>query len=204
MSRAEHWDTVYGAKAEDAVSWYQRDATSSLTMLDACHVPPQASVVDVGGGASVLVDALLARGHQDVTVLDVSEAGLARARARLGDVGHAVHWVVDDVTRWAPERTFDVWHDRAVFHFLTDREDRAHYVERMRAALAPGALVVVATFATDGPEQCSGLSVQRYDAASLHEALGSDLMVVHERRQVHHTPSGAEQPFTWLALRTQR
>jgi 2-polyprenyl-3-methyl-5-hydroxy-6-metoxy-1,4-benzoquinol methylase len=201
VSGAEHWDAVYGAKAEDAVSWYQRDAAHSVGMLDACGVTPQASVLDVGGGASVLVDSLLARGHSDVTVLDVSEQGLARARARLGDESLAVHWVVADVTRWSPERTFDVWHDRAVFHFLTDPEDRNHYAARMREALPPGGLAVVATFAADGPDQCSGLPVQRYDAAALRVALGADLDVVAEQRLVHRTPWGAEQPFTWLALR---
>ncbi len=201
MSGAEHWDSVYGTRAEDAVSWFQRDAAHSVNMLDACGVTVEASVLDVGGGASVLVDSLLARGHSDVTVLDVSGQGLARAQARLGDESRGVHWVVADVTRWVPERTFDVWHDRAVFHFLTDPADRNHYAARMRDALPPGGLAVVATFAADGPAQCSGLPVQRYDAAALHDALGADLDVVAERRLVHLTPWAAEQPFTWLALR---
>jgi len=112
-----------------------------------------------------------------------------------------VHWLVDDVTGWTPGRTFDVWHDRAVFHFLTNGEDRRRYIERMRAALAMGGLVVMATFATDGPDTCSGLPVQRYDAESLHETLGEDLTVVLTNRHLHRTPWGTEQPFTWLALR---
>jgi 2-polyprenyl-3-methyl-5-hydroxy-6-metoxy-1,4-benzoquinol methylase len=199
--RAQHWDAVYGSKAEDAVSWFQESADTSLELLDELELPAGARLVDVGGGASRLVDSLLDRGGFELTVLDVAAEGLAHARARLGGREESVTWVVADVTRWRPAGTYDVWHDRAVFHFLGAEEDRRHYVRTLNAAVRPGGHVVVATFAEDGPEQCSGLPVVRYDAASLADALGPGVAPVASRRQVHRTPWGGEQPFTWLALR---
>jgi SAM-dependent methyltransferase len=200
-STSQHWDEVYGTKAEDAVSWFQEEPATSLRMLDEAGVPPTASVVDVGGGASRLVDALLARGHDDVTVLDISEHGVATARRRLGDDARRVGWVVADVTRWEPSRAFDVWHDRAVLHFLTEPADAARYCAVAAQVVGAGGLVVVATFAPDGPETCSGLPVQRYDAAGLAALFGAAWEPEIAHRQVHVTPWGAEQPFTWLALR---
>jgi SAM-dependent methyltransferase len=199
--RAQHWDGVYGSKAEDAVSWFQETAETSLELLDRLALPAGTRLVDVGGGASRLVDELLVRGGCEVTVLDVAAAGLARAQSRLGPAAAEVTWVVADVTDWQPEQTYDVWHDRAVFHFLVDEDDRRHYVRTLRSALRVGGHVVVATFAVDGPEQCSGLPVVRYDAASLARALGPGWDQVASRRQVHRTPWGGEQPFTWLLLR---
>jgi 2-polyprenyl-3-methyl-5-hydroxy-6-metoxy-1,4-benzoquinol methylase len=203
-SGAPHWDAVYGTKAEDAVSWFQQEPTTSLRLLDEQAVPPTASVVDVGGGASRLVEALLTRGFDDVTVLDISQRGLAQARRRLGAAADTVTWVVADVTHWQPSRTYDVWHDRAVLHFLTDPADVARYRAVVEQTVAAQGLVIVATFAPDGPETCSGLPVQRYDAESLGAVLGEGWTMVAQNRQVHRTPWGAEQPFTWLALRRRR
>lgn len=199
--RAAHWDTVYGSKAEDAVSWFQESPKTSLELLAALPLAPSCSLVDVGGGASRLVDALLVRGGFDVTVLDVAAEGLAHAQRRLGRQADAVHWVTADVTRWQPRVRYDVWHDRAVFHFLVDTEDREHYRAVLADAVVEGGHVVLATFAADGPEQCSGLPVQRYDADALQAELGAGWERVAARRQVHRTPWGSDQPFTWLVLR---
>lgn len=199
-SRAAHWDDVYGTKAEDAVSWFQESPATSVELLDALPLEPVCSLVDVGGGASRLVDALLDRGGVEVTVLDVASEGLAHAQRRLGDRADAVHWVTADVTRWRPPTRYDVWHDRAVFHFLVDADDRAHYRSVLESAVAPGGYAVLATFAVDGPEQCSGLPVQRYDADTLEAELGAGWSRVASRRQVHRTPWESEQPFTWLVL----
>jgi len=199
--RAQHWDAVYGSKAEDAVSWFQQSADTSLELLDELPLPSVTRLVDVGGGASRLVDALLDRGGFELTVLDVAAEGLSHAQKRLGEGASVVDWVVADVTRWRPRKQYDVWHDRAVFHFLVAEEDRRHYVSALHAAVRSGGYVVVATFAADGPEQCSGLPVVRYDPSSLAEALGSGLEQVASRRQVHRTPWGGDQPFTWLLLR---
>jgi trans-aconitate methyltransferase len=196
-----HWDTVYGTKAEEAVSWYQETPATSLELLEALPLPSPAALVDVGGGASRLVDALLRRGGFDVTVLDVSEQGLAHARRRLGRRAADVVWTTVDVTRWQPPTQYDVWHDRAVFHFLVDADDRARYRAVLARAVRPAGHVVVATFAPDGPEQCSGLPVVRYGADELHAQLGADWLRVAEHRQVHRTPWGTEQPFSWLVLR---
>lgn len=197
----EHWDGVYTRLDETQVSWFLDTPTSSLELLDAAGVGPQHSVVDVGAGAARLVDALLQRGFTDLTALDVSDAGLARARRRLGPAAAQVRWEVADLLDWTPGRSFEVWHDRAVFHFLVDPDDRARYREVLTSALAPGALVVVGTFAQDGPQRCSDLPVARYDADGLAEALGDGLEVLDTRREEHRTPWDAVQTFTWLTLR---
>lgn len=199
--RARHWDDVYTRQDDTRVSWYEPDPTCSVEMLDVGGALPDQAVIDVGAGASRLVDVLLARGFTDLTVLDVSDAGPARTRARLGAAADRVRWVVTDLLDWAPVRRFGVWHDRAVFHFLTEPADRARYRELLGRALAPGALVVLATFADDGPQQCSGLPTARYDAASLAAEIGAGFAVLASARVVHRTPWAAEQPFTWLALR---
>jgi SAM-dependent methyltransferase len=197
-----HWDERYRSIGAEAVSWYQDRPTTSLDLIDALGATSDASVVDIGGGASVLVDHLLAEGHRDVTVLDVSSAGLDVARDRLGDPPE-VTWVQADLLAWDPPRRWDLWHDRAVLHFLTDGDDRTAYVELMRRSLAPGGAFVIGTFATDGPTHCSGLPVHRYDSDALVELLGGldAVDIVASRREVHHTPGDAEQPFTWIAGR---
>ncbi|WP_300011281.1 class I SAM-dependent methyltransferase [Pseudonocardia sp.] len=196
---AQHWAEVYTRRGDTQVSWFTADPACSLELIGAAD--PRLPAVDIGAGASRLVDALLDRGFTDLTALDVSDDGLAHSRARLGAAADRVHWVVTDVLDWAPDRRFGLWHDRAVFHFLTDPADRQRYRDLLRVALAPGALVVVGTFAADGPEYCSGLPTARYSPDELAAALG-DLEVVERRREEHRTPAGGVQPFTWLALRS--
>ncbi|MDZ7677336.1 MAG: class I SAM-dependent methyltransferase [Acidimicrobiales bacterium] len=198
--RQSHWDHRYVEVGAEDVSWYEPEPTTSLELLDQVGVTDADSVIDVGGGASRLVDALAARGHTDLTVLDVSQAALDLARQRLGDDA-PVTWVHADLLTWTPERTWAVWHDRAVFHFLTDPADRATYRNLLQRSITPGGLVVVGTFAADGPEWCSGLPVERYDPDHLASELGDQLRLVAATRTEHHTPSGATQPFTWVALR---
>ncbi|MCY7342236.1 MAG: class I SAM-dependent methyltransferase [Pseudonocardia sp.] len=199
--RAEHWAEVYTRSGDTQVSWFSTEPVCSLELLDAGGADPGLPAIDVGAGASRLVDALLARGFVDVTALDVSDDGLAHTRERLGEMAGQVRWVVADVLDWVPDRRFGLWHDRAVFHFLTDPADRRRYRELLKSALAPGALVVVGTFAADGPEFCSGLPTARYSPDGLADELGAGLRVVARRREEHRTPSGVVQPFTWLALR---
>lgn len=200
VERAEHWAQVYSRCGVTQVSWFAAEAVHSLALLDAGDVDPGMPAVDVGAGASRLVDALLARGFSDVTALDVSDDGLAQARERLGAAAGQVRWVVTDLLDWVPDRRFGFWHDRAVFHFLTGPADRRRYRELLAATLAPGALVVIGTFAADGPRSCSGLPTVRYSPEELAAELGDGLRVVAARREEHRTPSGAVQPFTWLAL----
>ncbi len=197
---AEHWDAAY-ALGETTRSWYQQRAQQSLAMLEQCNVVPSDGLVDVGGGASVLVDDLLGLGFGDITVLDISTSALQVARARLGDAAASVTWLVEDLLGWRPGRTFDVWHDRAVLHFLTEPVDRERYSEVLDAATAPGSLAVLATFAPDGPATCSGLSVRRYDVDGLQTLLGPEWSLVTSAREEHTTPAGGAQPFTWAAFR---
>jgi len=200
-ARTSHWDARYAEHGEDRVSWYEAAPEVSLEMLDALHVTPQQSVLDVGGGASRLAGALLARGFADVTVLDVSEQALGLARRRLGPQAAAVAWIHTDLLTWEPPKVYDLWHDRAVFHFLVNPADQQRYRQCLRAALNPGGHAIIGASAADGPTYCSNLPVARYDDEQLIDALGRDgLVVVETRRRLHQTPSGATQPFTWLAL----
>lgn len=199
--RQEHWDSTYAERGEDQVSWYETDPTFSLEMLDALRVTAGHSVLDVGGGASRLVDRLLTRGFVDLAVLDISPQALELAQRRLGHLAAAVKWWPVELLSWQPPRRFDVWHDRAVFHFLVDPDEQERYRWCLQAAVRPGGHVVVGTFAHDGPDHCSGLPVARYSPEQLVEALGADqLRVVKTRREVHRTPGGAAQPFTWVGL----
>jgi trans-aconitate methyltransferase len=197
---ANHWDAAY-AQGSTIRSWFQADAYPSLRMLELAVVDSTHSFIDIGGGSSTLADALLDRGHSDVTVLDVSVKGLRVAQERLGERAQRVHWLVEDVLSWTPRRTWKAWHDRAVLHFFTRDEDRRRYVAALNAATPPGAISVIATFAPDGPTQCSGLTVARYDATQLSELLGPAWTLVAETREEHTTPTGVVQPFTWAAFR---
>jgi SAM-dependent methyltransferase len=198
----EHWDGVY--RDQDVHSWDQIRPTVTLELLDAAGVAPTASVIDVGGGDGAVVSALVDRGHTDLTVLDLSAAALSAGQARLGPRSGDVHWVAGDVRRWQPDRIFDLWHDRAVFHFLVDPADRSGYGLAMRAGTGPGALALIGTFAADGPRQCSGLPVARYDRDRLVEAVrsasGLDWELLQSAREDHITPSGVVQPFSWVVL----
>ena len=192
--RAEHWDNAYVTKGERGVSWFEENPGHSLESIRSIAGRPPLSVIDVGGGASRLVDAGLREGWR-IAVLDVSGAALDTARKRLGRLAAQVEWIRADVTRWQPQRSFDVWHDRAAFHFLTEADDRAAYVERLLAALSPGGHAIIATFAPDGPQRCSGLPVRRYDASLLAEILGSAFQFVAEHRFLHTTPWDSTQSF---------
>jgi SAM-dependent methyltransferase len=199
-----HWEAMYRERPPTAVSWYQREASISIEMLERLGVGPDDRIVDVGGGASVLVDHLLDAGFRRITVLDISARALAESRRRLGDRGGAVEWVCQDLLTWRPDERYDVWHDRALFHFMVAESDRDGYLATLRAALAPGGAAVVGTFAADGPERCSGLGVERYDPSRLAAAFGPDLEVLATGREVHRTPAGADQAFTWLGMRRPR
>lgn len=200
MNRREHWQDVYRSKAVESVSWYQATPEPSLGLIRA-HAAPNQRIVDVGAGASGLVDALLAAGFGNLTVLDVSDEALAKSRARLGVAAARVNWVAADVTTWRPNAACDLWHDRAVFHFLTEADDRRKYRETLAAALAPGGQAIIATFAADGPEKCSGLPVMRYDAPALAAELGAAFVLEESLRHEHTTPAGKVQPFTFCRLR---
>ena len=195
MDRKAHWEKVYNDKAPDEVSWHQDHPTFSLTLIDQAGIAPESPVIDVGGGASNLVDHLLDRGFADVTVLDLAGAALERARARLGPRAEQVRWLEADVTAFEAERTYALWHDRAVFHFLTDPADRAAYLEALRTALPVYSHAVVATFSPEGPEKCSGLPVVRYSPEELQETLGRGFALRAVHTETHRTPQGREQAF---------
>lgn len=197
----KHWDGVYDTKGDVETSWFTPSAADSLAMLDQVGVIDSDSVIDIGGGTSRLVDELLARGHRDLAVLDIAASALRRSQDRLGTAGTSATWFAADVTTWHPSSRYQVWHDRAVFHFLTSPEARAAYSRTMRRALGPDGIFVMGTFAPTGPDQCSGLPVSRYDADGLAHALGPDVEVLHHRQTEHVTPWGAIQPFTWIAGR---
>ena len=201
-STASHWDDTYAA-GETTRSWFQQHPGMSLRMFDAAGVQADASVIDVGGGASPLAGALLERGFGDVTVLDISAAGMAVAQRSLGARAEQVSWLAADVRTWVPERRYALWHDRAVFHFLISAEDRRQYVRTLEAATEPGTVAVFGLFAPDGPQRCSGLPVARYGAQDLAGELGSGWKLISQDREEHRTPAGAIQPFTWAALRRQ-
>jgi hypothetical protein len=199
---AAHWDQAYANGAE-ARSWFQTEAAHSLHMIDLAGVDRDAAIIDVGGGASTLVDSLLARGYTDLEVLDISSTALALTRRRLGAAASAVTWLCLDLLSWIPQRTYALWHDRAVFHFLTDPAQRARYLRTLTQATAPGSSAVFGCFAPDGPDHCSGLPVARYDARSLAACLGQGWTVISADREEHLTPRGSIQPFTWVVLQRQ-
>ncbi|EHS53612.1 Methyltransferase type 12 [Rhizobium sp. PDO1-076] len=190
----DHWNNVYHHKAENEVSWYEERPDLSLSLLRSAGIGLGAAVVDVGGGASALVDALIGAGQAHVTVLDLSTAALARARQRLSGAS-GVDWVVADVRAWTPARQFDAWHDRAAFHFLTEISDQNAYVAVLKSALSAGGVAVIGTFAPDGPEKCSGLPVARHDCTSLQRLLGPDFDLLGSISHEHHTPWGSVQRF---------
>lgn len=194
---ASHWDQAYD-EGETTRSWYQAQPTMSLRMLGLAGARPNDGLIDIGGGAACLCDALLGQGFTDLTVLDISQTGLRHAQQRLGPTAQQVRWVRADVLVWRPERRYRIWHDRAVFHFLTDPADQQRYRNALAAALEPNGHVIIGTFAADGPQHCSGLPVARYGPDRLAECLGPDITVLATDREEHHTPSGATQPFTWL------
>ena len=202
MDGEQHWDRVYGSKAPDAMSWYRPQLERSLAFIEDAGLDRGESIIDVGGGASTLVDDLLGRGYQDITVLDISSIAIDRAKTRLGARAGAVTWLVGDITRIElPEKRFAFWHDRAVFHFLTAAEARHSYVAAARRALKVNGHIVVATFGPGGPEKCSGLDVARYDADALHGEFGGSFQKVDSCTEHHTTPWGTEQEFVYCYCR---
>lgn len=197
----EHWQRRYTENAEDSLSWFEREPAVSLDLINQLEFGPETSIIDIGGGASRLADALLRSGWKDVSVLDISAAALEIAKTRLGMDARAATWIVADVTSWKIERTFDLWHDRAAFHFLTDPPDRAAYVATMMTALRAGGHVIIATFAPDGPDKCSGLPIIRYDALALAETVGPGFSPVASYPHEHRTPGGKLQAFMFHVLR---
>jgi SAM-dependent methyltransferase len=201
-SRQAHWERVYTSKRENEVSWFQENPAPSLDLIAKAAATTVSSVIDVGGGASRLIDALVENGFRDVTVLDLSDAALMAAKARLLSRADQVQWVVADVTEWEPHGLiYDIWHDRAAFHFLTEERDRMAYVKRLIKAVKPGGHAIIATFAPDGPERCSGLPVQRYDAESLRRVVGGAFELIETLRHEHRTPWGSEQHFQFSLFR---
>ena len=194
-SRRAHWENVYESKGEREVSWFQESPAPSLDLIALTGATTSSAIVDIGGGASRLVDALLAMGHQDVTVLDLSMAALAAARERLGRDADRAKWIVADVTAWRPETRYDVWHDRAAFHFLNAPEEQAAYIERLQQGLKVGGYAIIGTFALDGPEKCSGLPVTRHSADTIGALLGSKFELRDARRHQHKTPWESVQNF---------
>jgi SAM-dependent methyltransferase len=200
-NRHDHWQKVYASKGENELSWFQENPASSLELIGRAGANPTSAIIDIGGGASRLVDALIERAFRAITVLDLSQAALATVRARLGERAHHVQWIASDVTTWQPPQSYDIWHDRAAFHFLTEAGDRAAYLSALRKALKPGGHAIIATFALDGPERCSGLPVVRYDAASLAQMLGDGFALVETRNHQHTTPWQSVQQFQFSLFR---
>jgi SAM-dependent methyltransferase len=204
MDPKTHWETIYRTKDVHEVSWFQAEARRSLDLITRICPNRSARIIDVGAGASVLVDNLLDAGYRDLSVLDLSEAALEISRDRLGDDSAKVKWMRADVLgAQLDEGAYAVWHDRAVFHFLTNAADREAYVEQVRRAVRPGGHVLVATFAEDGPEYCSGLPVVRYSAEGLHSEFGTDFLLVRSEHEDHLTPGGGEQSFLYCLCRRE-
>jgi len=202
MNAKPHWQQIYETKMPNQVSWYQEHAQASLQFIQKTAVPGTAHLIDVGGGASTLVDDLITAGFQHITVLDISASALTFARERLGTRGASVNWMEADITQVdLPRQAYDVWHDRAVFHFLTQADDRKQYIRTVQQAVRTGGHVIIATFAPDGPDRCSGLEVVRYSPESLHSEFGKNFELVDSSRETHHTPFGTEQKFIYCYCR---
>jgi trans-aconitate methyltransferase len=203
MSNTDHWNTVYSKKAEAELSWHQDDPSVSLDLMAKAGLTTSTSVIDIGAGTSRLVDRLLDIGLNDLAALDLSESALAATRARLGERESSVKWIVGDVTTWEPTQTYDIWHDRAVFHFLVHSVDQNAYIQRLMRSVGPGGHAIIATFALDGPEKCSGFPVARYSPASLAATLGKEFTLVTHQFHLHQTPWGQPQSFQYSLFRKE-
>jgi SAM-dependent methyltransferase len=198
----EHWEKVYTTKAPDAVSWYRTHLETSLALIELAVETRSSSIIDVGGGESTLVDDLLLRGYQNITVLDISQSAIELTKRRLGSAADQVRWLVADITKIELEPgAYDLWHDRAVFHFLADRVPRIAYVRQVARSVKRGGHVIVSTFGPEGPAKCSGLDVMRYDADSLHREFGARFRPIESSKEVHHTPFGTAQQFLYCYCR---
>jgi len=201
FDRKNHWERVYSDKESTEVSWYQQHPESSLALIKATGIDHSARIIDIGGGASTLVDCLLDAGYQNLSVLDIAHSAIEQAKRRLGDRSDKVEWLECDITGFVPELPFDLWHDRAVFHFLTDEADRSSYVQAMSKALNPGAYAIIATFDLSGPEKCSGLEVVRYSPETMSTVLGDGFQLVETSKEEHKTPGGSSQSFVYCRFK---
>lgn len=200
MTDSSHWDHTYIAKGDD-VSWYQPGPSRSLDMIRSAAPMQSAQIIDVGAGASRLADNLLFAGYSELTLLDVSAVALGRTRERIGNASDKIAWIVADVTQWKPTQTWDIWHDRAVFHFLIDKAAQDAYIAVLKQATKPGSRVILSTFALTGPEKCSGLPVQRYSAGTLANRLSPDFAIYTQETEQHRTPFGTTQDFIYAGFR---
>ena len=204
MSTRAHWDKIYTEKAPKAVSWYRSHLEASLGLIEQVSPARSSAIIDVGGGESTLVDDLLAHGYEDITVLDISQTAIDANKCRLAQLSKRVKWLVADITQVAlTPATYDVWHDRAVFHFLTSPDDRAAYVRQVARAVRRGRYVIISTFGPQGPIKCSGLDVVRYDAEALHSEFGVHFRLLRSSKEMHQTPFGTTQQFLYLLLQSQ-
>jgi SAM-dependent methyltransferase len=202
--KKKHWETIYQTKSEDQLSWSQAHPSPSIDWILEMVPDRSAGILDIGGGTSFLIDHLLDGGYLNPAVLDISSSALEQARARLGKRRGLVEWIEADISEYDPARKFSLWHDRAVFHFLTNRGARERYVTALKTALVPDGKVIVATFSPQGPGKCSGLDVMRFDPAALASELGDDFKALRNLRQIHKTPWGAEQDFLYVLFQRVR
>ncbi len=198
IDRKAHWQSIYQQKSPLDVSWYQKEPTLSLALIHRTGVRKDEAIIDVGGGASALVDYLHNEGFTNLSVLDISENALAGARKRLGDSGQYIEWIEVDITEFSPPDQFSLWHDRAVFHFLTDSSDRRKYADILKQALRPGGHLIIAAFAIGGPKKCSGLEIVQYNSSKLMSELGEGFELIEETEEIHVTPSNQEQKFMYF------
>lgn len=202
MDKKAHWENVYTTKGRHEVSWFREHLETSLKMIANTGVGTEAAIIDVGGGNSTLVDDLLERGFIDVSVLDISGKAISDSKARLGKAASKVNWIESDIlSAELPERRFDVWHDRAVFHFLTDQADRGKYVELVMRSVKPGGHIIVASFSLEGPQKCSGLDVMRYSPDTMHDEFGDSFELINSVGETHDTPFGTTQQFVYCYCR---
>ena len=201
FDRKAHWQDIYKNKSCEDVSWYQQEPLLSLDLIHSTQITHNDAIIDVGGGASVLVDHLYDEGFSNLSVLDISANALSCAKERLGDAAKDIAWLESDVTQFKAPQSYSLWHDRAVFHFLTDADDRLSYVETMSNALKPGAHAIIATFSLDGPEKCSGLNIVRYSPETMSAALGENFQLVETSTEEHKTPAGSSQSFVYCRFK---
>ncbi len=204
MDAKSYWEKVYATKAPDAVSWYRAHLETSLALIERAAPDPSSSIIDVGGGESTLVDDLLARGYENITILDVSQTAIDATKKRLGLAAERIQWLVADITEAQLEPgAYDVWHDRAVFHFLTASQHRTAYVRQVGHSVRPGGHIIISTFGPEGPTKCSGLDVIRYDAELLHDQFGVRFRLVESSKELHQTPFGTTQQFLYCYCKVE-
>jgi 2-polyprenyl-3-methyl-5-hydroxy-6-metoxy-1,4-benzoquinol methylase len=204
MDIKAHWEKVYGTKASDAVSWYAPHLKTSLNLIDQATADKNSAIIDIGGGESTLVDDLITEGYQDISVLDISQKAIDVAKERIGKSADKVYWYCADITKATlPQNYFDVWHDRAVFHFLTEESQRVKYVEQVMQSVKHGGYVIMSTFGLKGPEKCSGLDVVRYDSENLHGQFGKSFKLIDSSTEIHKTPMGVTQQFLYCFCRME-